>query len=217
VAPVNIIIADNQNLTLAGLQFFIQSRPDFKITSIIQDPASLAGEISRVNPDVLIVDYNLPDYISPDQLEIVLRANPVNTLVITADDSKTKMMRVVQMGVQGFLTKSCSKEEILIAIQATARGEKFFCHKVLNMVLEKNNPVQEESDCEASGLTKRETEILKHLAEGLTTKQMADLLNLSPHTVHAHRKNIIKKLNIKSPTEFVVHAIDFGLINPKKF
>lgn len=217
MAPVNIIIADNQNLTLAGLQFLIQSRPDFKVSSIIHDPASLGGEISRVNADVLIVDYNLPNYISPEQLEKVLSVHPINTLVITADDNKTSMMKVVQMGVQGFLTKSCSKEEILLAIQATARGEKFFCHKVLNMVLEKNNPVNEESDCEPTGLTQRETEILKHLAEGLTTKKMADLLNLSPHTVHAHRKNIIKKLNIKSPTEFVVYAIDFGLINARKF
>jgi len=214
---VDIVIADNQNLTVAGLQFLIQGRPDFKIASIIQDPASLQREISRVNPDVFIVDYNLPDYISPDQLENVLRANRVNTLVITSDNDKSSIMRIVQMGVQGFLTKSCSKEEILLAIQATARGEKFFCHKVLNMVLEKSDPAVEGSEFEPTGLTQRETEILKNLAAGFSTKKIADLLNLSPHTVHSHRKNIIKKLNIKSPTEFVVYAIDFGLIKPGKF
>ena len=140
MATVEIIIADNQHLTVAGLQFLIQSRSDFNVSSIIHDPASLEKEVSRVKPDVLIVDYNLPNYISPDQLEQVLTASSVNTLVITADDNKTSMMKVVQMGVQGFLTKSCSKEEILLAIQATARGEKFFCHKVLNMVLEKDDP-----------------------------------------------------------------------------
>jgi two-component system, NarL family, invasion response regulator UvrY len=217
VATINIVIADNQNLTVAGLQFLIQKRPDFKVSSIVHDPADLASDISRINPDVLIVDYNLPGYISPDQLERILNMNPVNTLVITADDNKTSMMRIVQMGVQGFLTKSCSKEEILMAIQATARGEKFFCHKVLNMVLEKSDPDAEEFDCEPTGLTQRETEILKNLAAGFSTKKIADLLNLSPHTVHSHRKNIIKKLNIKSPTEFVVYALDFGLIKPKKF
>lgn len=217
MATVDIIIADNQHLTVAGLQFIIQSRPDFRISTIIHDPASLAEGISRLNPDVLIVDYNLPNYISPDQLEKVLSTSSVNTLVITADDSKTSMMKVVEMGVQGFLTKSCSTEEILMAIQATARGEKFFCHKVLNMVLEEKDRDSEEADCEPTGLTQRETEILKNLAEGLSTKKMADLLNLSPHTIQTHRKNIIKKLNIKSPTEFVVYAIDFGLIKPKKF
>lgn len=217
MAKVDIVIADNQNLTVAGLQFILQNRPDFQIISIIQEPASLQNEIARINPDVLIVDYNLPDYVSPDHLESVLRAHRVNTLVITADDNKPSIMRIVQMGVQGFLTKSCSKEEILLAIQATARGEKFFCHTVLNMILEKSDPGSDGSDCEPTGLTQRETEILKNLAAGFSTKKIADLLNLSPHTVHAHRKNIIKKLNIKSPTEFVVYAIDFGLLKPKKY
>jgi len=217
VAKVDIVIADNQNLTVAGLQFILQDRPDFQIISIIQDSSSFQQELARVNPDVLIVDYHLPDFVSPDQLENVLRAHRVNTLVITADDDKASIMRIVQMGVQGFLTKSCSKEEILLAIQATARGEKFFCHKVLNMILEKSDPGGDRFDCEPTGLTQRETEILKNLAAGFSTKKIADLLNLSPHTVHAHRKNIIKKLNIKSPTEFVVYAIDFGLLKPKKY
>jgi len=217
VAPIKIVIADNQPLTVAGLQFLIQGRPDLTISAIIQRPETLQTEIERTNPDVLIVDYHLPRYVLPDQLESILRKNLVNILVITADEDKESMMCVVQMGVQGFLTKSCSKEEILMAIQATARGEKFFCHKVLDMVLEKNEKAGNEADCEPTGLTQRETEILKNLASGFTTKKIADLLNLSPHTVHSHRKNIIKKLNIKSPTEFVVYAIDFGLIKPKNY
>jgi DNA-binding NarL/FixJ family response regulator len=217
VTSVKIILADNQPLTVAGLHFLIQGRPDFTISATIQRPEILQQEIERVNPDVLIVDYDLPDYVSTDQLQRIINSHRVNTLVITADEDKDSMMRVVQMGVQGFLTKSCSKEEILLAIQATARGEKFFCHKVLNMVLEKSEDGSNEADCLPIGLTKRETEILKNLASGFSTKKIADLLNLSPHTVHSHRKNIIKKLNIKSPTEFVVHAIDFGLIKPRKF
>lgn len=217
MAMIDIIVADHQSLTLSGLQFILQDRPDFRLSSIIHEPAMLESEISRIKPDVLIVDYNLPEYISPDQLENILRACRVNTLVITSDDDKTSIMRVVQMGVQGFLTKSCSKEEILLAIRATARGEKFFCHKVLNMILEKTDPTIERLECGPTGLTQRETEILKNLAAGFSTKKIADLLNLSPHTVHAHRKNIIKKLDIKSPTEFVVYAIDFGLLKPKKY
>lgn len=217
MGSIKIVIADNQHLTVAGLQFLIQGRPDLTISAIVQNPEILQNEIERVNPDVLIVDYHLPNYVSREQLESIMRNHRVNTLVITADDDKDSIMRVVQMGVQGFLTKSCSKEEILLAIQATARGEKFFCHKVINMVLEKNDLGSNETDCEPTGLTQRETEILKNLAAGFSTKKIADLLNLSPHTVHSHRKNIIKKLNIKSPTEFVVHAIDFGLIKPRKF
>lgn len=217
MAGISIVIADNQPLTVAGLQFLIQDRPDYQIAAIVDDPQHFQHKISTTSTDVLIVDYNQPGYITADQLEEVLRTNAIKTLVITADDNKASMMKVVQMGVQGFLTKSCSREEILMAIQATAKGEKFFCHKVLNMVLEKNDEQKSEPDCEPTGLTQRETEILRNLASGFSTKEIADLLSLSPHTVHTHRKNIIRKLNIKSPTEFVVYAIDFGLIKPFKF
>jgi len=214
---ISILIADNQPLIVAGLRFIIDERPDFKISSVVDNPQNFEAEIARINPDVLIVDYSLPDYITTLQLEQTIKTNTVKTLVITADDEKSSIMQVVQMGVQGFLTKSCSKEEILMAIQATARGEKFFCHKVLNMILEGDDTESKPSDCEPMGLTQRETEILTNLASGFSTKKIADILNLSPHTVHTHRKNIIKKLNIKSPTEYVVYAIDFGLINPKKY
>lgn len=215
MSPINIVIADNQPLTLAGLKSVLAERSDFNVVSVTHNPGNLQTELSQYQPDVLIVDYNLPGYITPDQLELVLKNSAVRTLVITADEEKNSIMRVVQLGVQGFLTKSCSKEEIIMAVQATARGEKFFCHKVLDIVLANNGLGTKEPDCEPTGLTQRETEILHRLAEGHSTKKIADLLNLSPHTVHTHRKNIIKKLNIKSPTEYVVYAIDFGLIKPK--
>ena len=215
MSSVKIVIADNQPLTLAGLKSILAERADFSVTSVISNPANLETELLHHKPDVLIVDYNLPGFVTPGHLESAFQNNSVKTLVITSDEEKNSIMRIVQLGVHGFLTKSCSKEEIIMAVQATARGEKFFCHKVLDIVLANNGMVAKEPDCEPTGLTQRETEILHRLAEGHSTKKIADLLNLSPHTVHTHRKNIIKKLNIKSPTEYVVYAIDFGLIKTR--
>ena len=101
-----------------------------------------------------------------------------------------------------------------MAVYSVARGEKFFCHKILNIIMEKHfSP--EPVEVVPGILTIRETEILKYLASGYSTQKVADELYLSPHTVHTHRKSIIKKLNIKSPTQFVVYALDFGLIKVK--
>jgi two-component system invasion response regulator UvrY len=101
----------------------------------------------------------------------------------------------------------------MMAIQSTAKGEKFFCHKILDIILEKHfAPAPRGLD--PTVLTIRETEILKLLAAGYSTQKIADQLHVSPHTIHTHRKSIIRKLNIKSPTEFVIYAMDFGLINP---
>ena len=96
------------------------------------------------------------------------------------------------------------------AIKAIVKGEKFFSQQVLNIMLESSakREVREVSQ----ELTEREKELLKLLAKGYSTQRAADEMNLSPHTIHTHRKNIIKKLNIKSPTQFVLHAIDLRLI-----
>ena len=133
-----------------------------------------------------------------------------NVLVLSSDNNKGSILDVLQLGVKGYITKECSLEEVGMAVQATSKGGKFFCQKVLDIIMEKR--FSTESDTEASVLTTRETEILKLIAHGHSTQAIADTLFLSPHTVQTHRKSIIRKLNIKSPTEFVIYAMDLGLL-----
>src|SRR5690606_8670381 len=118
--------------------------------------------------------------------------------------------QALQLGVKGYVTKECSLEEVGMAVQATARGTKFFCQKILDILREKRLP--QEAEPEISTLTASEREILQMIANGQSTQRIADQLYLSPHTVQTHRKSIIKKRNIKSPTEFVIYAMDLGLL-----
>ena len=142
------------------------------------------------------------------------RVHPkTNVLILSSDNNKASILEVLQLGVKGYVTKECSLEEVGMAVQATAKGEKFFCHKVLDIIMEKHFSVA--PDSEPTVLTTRETEILKLIAHGHSTQAIADTLFLSPHTVQTHRKSIIKKLNIKSPTEFVIYAMDLGLLKPR--
>ncbi len=134
-----------------------------------------------------------------------------NVLIISGDNNKSSILDILQLGVKGYLTKECSKDEVLHAIHSTSIGEKFFCHKILDIIMEKTFSPEPEA-CDPTILTARETEILRYIANGYSTQRIADELHLSPHTVHTHRKSIIRKLNIKSPTEFVIYAIDLGII-----
>ena len=213
---IKILLADSQVLTAAGLISILSEKADLLISGEVTTSSHLEELMNRHLPDLLIVDYNLPGYISPGVLAGLRIDFPqTNVLVVSSDNDKASILRVLQSGVLGYLTKECSREEILMAVYAVARGEKFFCHKILNIIMEKHfNPAPVEV---LSGiLTVRETEILKLLASGYSTQKVADELYLSPHTVHTHRKSIIKKLNIKSPTEFVIYALDFGLIKAKQ-
>jgi DNA-binding NarL/FixJ family response regulator len=166
-------------------------------------------------PELLIVDYDIPGYVTKDDLSDVKRRSPLtNVLVISSDNNKPSILQVLQSGVEGYLTKDCSREEIMMAVTTVARGEKFYCPKILDIIMEKHfSP--EIKEVSPNVLTARESEILTLLASGYSTQKVADHLHLSPHTVHTHRKSIIRKLNIKSPTEFVIYALDFGLIRPK--
>ena len=212
---IRVLLADSQPLTAAGLTSILNEKEDLKIVGQVASRDRLPQLLENQKPDLLIVDYNTSGYITKADLLMVKERSPeTNVLVISSDDDKASILQVLQSGVIGYLTKECSREEILMAVYAVARGEKFFCHKILNIIMEKHfSP--EPVEVVAGILTVRETEILTFLASGYSTQKVADELFLSPHTVHTHRKSIIKKLNIKSPTEFVIHALDFGLIKAK--
>jgi len=215
VSAIKILLADNQPLTAAGLVSILAERTDMHIVSQVASRNQLATLLNQHKPELLIVDYNGNDLVTREDLMDVRENFPeTNVLVISSDSDKESILQVLQLGVIGYLTKECSREEILMAVSTVARGEKFFCHKILNIIMEKHfSP--EPAEVIPGILTMRETEILKLLASGYSTQKVADELHLSPHTVHTHRKSIIKKLKIKSPTEFVIHAMDFGLMRAK--
>jgi DNA-binding NarL/FixJ family response regulator len=213
--PKKILLADNQPLTVAGLLHFLAGREDFSVVDRVPSADELGMLIAKHDPHLLIADYNIAGYISWNMLAETAAAYPnLNILIISDDNDKQVIHQVLKAGVKGYLTKECSREEVLLAIQATARGEKFFCHKVLDLIMEKHLPSPQEN-CEPTVLTIRESEVLKLIASGYSTQKIADNLNLSPHTVHTHRKNIIRKLGIKSSSEFVIYAINLGLIQSK--
>lgn len=210
VKATTILLADSQPLTAAGIRFLIEAGNEAEIIGTVED-ASRIGEITQeLKPDLLIADYNIPDYLTLEKLEEVISDTHVNTLIISGDSNEKTIRQSLKIGVKGYITKECSREEILLAIRSTAKGEKFFCHKILDVIMEKESPAS--MACEPTVLTVREMEVLELLAKGFSTQRAADKLNLSPHTIHTHRKSIIKKLGIKSPTEFVLYAIDFGLM-----
>lgn len=212
---VRILLADNQPLIAAGLHHFIAAREDASIVGEVDKADLLEDMVKKYKPDLLIADYNLPNFINRTHLQAVKTISPeTNVLILSSDNNKSTILDILQLGVKGYVTKECSREEVMMAIQSTAKGEKFFCHKILDIIMEKHFSPEPE-DCDPAILTVRETEILKLIAHGNSTQAIADELHLSPHTVHTHRKSIIKKLNIKSPTEFVIYAIDLGLLKPR--
>jgi two-component system, NarL family, invasion response regulator UvrY len=212
--PIDAVIADNQPLTVAGLELFLCEKQAIKVVGKVRKGEELVELVEKFQPSLLIVDYNSPGYVALDDIRNAMASSSkTNVLIFSSDNNKASILEALQLGVKGYITKECSLEEVAMAVQATTKGEKFFCHKVLDIIMEKHFRVAPES--EPTPLTSRETEILKLIAHGHSTQAIADTLFLSPHTIQTHRKSIIKKLNIKSPTEFVIYAMDLGLLKPR--
>lgn len=211
---VKIIIADPQYLTRVGFMQLFSERAQLRVIGEAHDGEDLRNQVALHAPDVVVIDLHKGDIFDIEDIRAA-RAISKGTriLLVTDDDRKPIIFQALESGVSSILTKNCSQEEILSAVVATARDEKFFCNKILDILLEKHLPKSEEEEsCAPSSLSAREVEIVGLIAQGIVTRDIADRLCLSPHTVYTHRKNIMKKLQISSVSELVLYAVNAGIV-----
>ena len=145
--PIDAVIADNQPLTVAGLELFLSDKQAIKVVGKVKKGEELVGVVEKFQPSLLIVDYNSPGYVALDDIRNAMASSSkTNVLILSSDNNKASILEALQLGVKGYITKECSLEEVGMAVQATAKGEKFFCHKVLDIIMEKHFSVQPESE-----------------------------------------------------------------------
>lgn len=214
--PITILIADAQILVRLGLRNLLGKQKDFKIVGEAATTDELLALAAKHRPDVVIFDYLSPRNFSVGDIAALRKLSPGSQfLIISSDESRDNIFKVIESGAISYLTKECDKDEIIGAIQATAKGEKFLCHKVIDIIIEKHLH-GEEDECKPINLSMRETEIIKLTAKGWAAKTIAKHLFLSTHTVYTHKKNIMKKLKINSSSEMIVYAIQNGLVTKEE-
>ncbi|HUM51381.1 MAG TPA: response regulator transcription factor [Chitinophagales bacterium] len=216
MTTIKIIIADTQYLVRIGLENLLSANKDFKVIGEVSNSKEMLEMVQLHQPEVVIFDYNNPKSFTMDDIAAVKKISPkTNFLIISADENKSNIYKIIELGAISFLTKECDKEEIIGAIYATAKNEKFLCHKVIDIIIEKHMHTDEDN-CKAFNLSLRETEIIKLTAKGWNAKTVAGHLFLSTHTVYTHKKNIMKKLNINSSSEMILYAIQNGLVTKEE-
>ncbi len=205
----SVLIVDPQFLTRNGLFHLLDNVDQLEI----EMTEELCEDIDYAQFDVIIADYLKPytGLVKKDFSKMLLREYGNKVLIISADYNKRRIKEVISAGASGYLTKDCIPDEILSAVEMISKGNRFYCNKVLEMLthVEGNDP----NDCAPANLSEREIEILKLIANGSSSLKIADQLHISVHTVNSHRKNILKKLKLKSPTQLVAYAHEIGLIN----
>ena len=205
----SVLLADFQFLTRQGIQALINGLSDFDVIGQVEDVKKLNSSITDHKPDLVVLDISDGDNLLINELENIKESSDSDFLVISNNQNSNSVQQLIGMGIKGILTKNCSEEEIVNALRAVSQGNRFFCNNVLELVVTGSN---EEDDCEPTNLSPREYEVLSLITKGQKTNEIAEELHVSVHTINSHRKNILKKLNLKSPAELIVYALETGLV-----
>lgn len=194
-----------------GLKHILSRDKEIEVVGEASNSTELLEAMKQWKPQIILIDYNEKSSFSIRDIKIIRETYPfIRFVVITSDDNRDSINRTLSYGVNAFLTKTCDKEEIKNAILATHKGEKFFCNKILDILVAKHLG-KEEENCNPTELTVREVEVVKLVGKGYSSKKIAGDLNLSLHTINTHRKNVMKKLRLKSASELMLYAINTGL------
>lgn len=211
-----IVLADAQYLIRFAIRELLARYDQFEVIGEAAHEDQLLEMARTQEPDLIIFDYNQPDDFGLSTIERLRKTAPNSRLmVISGDDHKESMFQALEAGVQSFLTKNCDEEEIVDAINASVKGEKFYCTQVIDFLLEKSFAKDSEvtNGPASAPLTDREAQIVQLIAKGFIAKEISSLLNLSVHTIYTHRKNIMRKLELSSTSELVLYAVKTGLVN----
>ena len=209
------ILADNQDITNAGLMFLLGQRKEVSLILEASSKAELIQQL-RLHPQaVVVLDYTLLDLASVDELLVLHERFTKADWLLFSDDLSLEFLRQVLFTSQAFgvVMKDSSKEEILSALQSAMRSERYICSHVSNLLLSAHAPHSPAHSQREEVLTATEKSILKEIALGKTTKEIAAERNLSFHTVNSHRKNIFRKLGVNNAHEATRYAVKAGIVD----
>jgi len=206
---IRVLIADDHPVTRKGIRDILEDTPDIEVVGEAKDGTEAKQMVTDLRPDVLLLDLVMPG-LRPFEIEKWVRTNYPGTvtLVLTAHDRDHYLAKAVEAGVAGFLTKKEDEGMLPEAIRRAARGEILITREQLSRA----DHWREEAGKRWDSLTEREREILGCLVAGQTTRQIAEALVISEHTVRTHIGNIVGKLGVASRAEAIAWAWQHGII-----
>ena len=203
---MEVLVADTSVLFREGVKSVLSHRFEDLSFFEVECDEDFKSALSEKPFDVIISD---PVHVKIGRVKDVDLQKKACVVSISSELARPFILAILQNGINACLTKDCSEEEILEAVESAIKGERFFCNKVLDSLIEKDDF---DYNCDPTILTKRELEIVQLVCDGMTTAQIADELSLSKHTINTHRKNIMGKLHFKTPTELIRYAIETSLV-----
>ena len=217
---IQVYIANTTQLIREGMKTLLNNQPGIDVCGATDCYGTFSSEVVNLQPDVLLVDYTSNAFKLSKIATVKAQLPNTKLLGITATNIKYIISQALDAGVTSHILNECDEQEIIDAVTETAKGEKFFCGKIVDVVF--NGEIAKSKKisgnlCDPVKISERELEIVKLIAEGFTNKEIAEQLFLSTHTITTHRKNIMNKLGVKNTAGIVMYAIKSNIASPDSF
>lgn len=213
--PFRIVIAEDHTILRDGLKSMLSAHPEFRVVGEAEDGREAVRRAEELKPDLLMLDLSMPRSSGLDAIKDIRRVSPeTRVLVLTAHKTEDYVFNALQAGAQGYALKDSTAAELVTAVRCVLRGERYLSPAIATTVVAgylngKESPVHQSSFDE---LSTREREVLKLVAEGYKTREIAEYLCISPKTVEKHRANVMERLKLHSVSALTTYAIEKGLV-----
>ncbi len=205
---IRISITDDHELFRSGIAMLLEKSDDISIVHQSSSAEQLIDHLKEAPVDISLIDISMGETNGLDALKLIKKAAPeVRCIILTMHNEGQYVVQAIRNGAWGYLLKDCDAPELITAITKVYNGKKYFNSDVSDLMIE---GVSSESNIQ--NLSKREKEVLQHVAKGLRTKEIAEQLIVSTRTIETHRSNILKKLNVQNTAELISKATQLGLL-----
>lgn len=208
---LRILVADDHDLIRRGVKALLEPRSDWEVCGEAKTGREAVTKAEELKPDVLILDISMPDLNGVEAARRIRKASAHTEILILSMHYSDQLIReIVHAGVRGYIVKSDSDRDLVIAVETLARHKPFFGPHATELILGSFNlggPVKEVPEFVSDRITSREREIIQLLAEGKSSKEVASFLGISFKTAETHRANVMRKLELHSVSELVRYAV----------
>jgi len=213
---IKVYLADDHQMLIEGMKAVIKTNANFEVVGFSLNGVNLVDNAIEAKTDILVMDINMPEKDGLQVLKELSKSKMLFKVIILSSYDDLKLVReVIKLGAKGYLTKQCVAESIVEALHEVQNGEGYFCRTMREKIFESFSQEDENNDIEiipTSSLTERELVIIKLIALEYSGKKISEKLFISTNTVETHRKNLLKKLKVKSSIGLVKYAIKNNLI-----
>jgi len=206
---IRIAIADDHSLFVEGLKIMLASLPDVEIVSEASNGEELLRKLRLYYTDLVLLDIQMPVMTGIEAVrQIKILFPDIKILILTMHEEMSYIKTLHDLGVNGYLLKNSNRSDLLAAIRKVAEGGSYFSSELISSIIHRN---QELANDDVVSITRREREILALITQEYNNGAIAEMLHISIETVNSHRKNLLRKLNVKNTAGLVKYAITMKL------